>query len=549
MTHLSRILLWLGLGLLAVQVPLLFVAAQKSAHTINPDAVAYLRIAQYYSEGRFDLAVSGYWGPLFSWLSMPFLNISENPVVTARIVTAFSAVLFLLGSLSAVVGLGLKWPQIILVGCLVALFSVYWSVAVIAPDLLMSGLLLNGFGLSVSAVKTTSRRRLFLSGLSYGLAYLAKAVALPVSLGLILGLTLLRLYVGVIDQITAVRVLRWTGSGLAILASPWIIVLSLHYGKPTFSTSGPIAHAIVGPNSEGHFIDYMYQSPEPGRITTWEEPSRLPYRHWSPFESRAALLHQFNLIKWNLERVEFNLAGFISGKLAAFASTKLGEAAILIAAFVLFFWPGWRERLKANPWRLSIPAIAILCGVYLPVFASDQRYYLACYPLLLATAFGLSENLAKKLPYQVAPKAALPVLVFVVLLWRIWPNFATTLTQGKSVPSYIAAEKIAPLFRGQSFHGIASVQKMSLGLYTAFLANIPYYGNRLDAHNTNDVLDSGAELLFVDGTSELNETLMHHPRFVQINEALRKQIDWSADWSVNVYKVLPDTDQVERNTK
>lgn len=72
MTHRSRTLLWLVLVLLTVQTPLLFLAAQKNTHTLSADTVAYLRIAQYYSEGRFDLAVSGYWGPLFSWLSMPF---------------------------------------------------------------------------------------------------------------------------------------------------------------------------------------------------------------------------------------------------------------------------------------------------------------------------------------------------------------------------------------------------------------------------------------------------------------------------------------------
>ena len=42
-----------------------------SLHQINPDGVAYMRLARYWAEGRLDLAVSSYWGPLLSWLLVP----------------------------------------------------------------------------------------------------------------------------------------------------------------------------------------------------------------------------------------------------------------------------------------------------------------------------------------------------------------------------------------------------------------------------------------------------------------------------------------------
>jgi len=35
---------------------------------ITPDAVSYIRIAQYYLSGQTDLMVSGVWSPLLSWL-------------------------------------------------------------------------------------------------------------------------------------------------------------------------------------------------------------------------------------------------------------------------------------------------------------------------------------------------------------------------------------------------------------------------------------------------------------------------------------------------
>ena len=41
--------------------------AYEMRDQINTDGVAYIRHAQYLSEGRFAQSVSGYWSPLLSW--------------------------------------------------------------------------------------------------------------------------------------------------------------------------------------------------------------------------------------------------------------------------------------------------------------------------------------------------------------------------------------------------------------------------------------------------------------------------------------------------
>lgn len=543
MTYRFRSLLWLGLWLIAVLVPLLYVAAKNSIHAFNADAIAYLRTAQYYSEGRFDLAVNGYWGPLFSWLCVPFLNTSDNPVVTARIVMAISAVVFLIGSLVALAGLRLKLVRIGLAAFLIALFSVSFSVAVIEPDLLMNGFLLTGFGLSVSASNNARAQHPFLSGLAYGLAFLTKAVALPIAVGLIVVLVLVRLYAGDIDRVTAGRLLRWAAAGFGILALPWITVLSLHYGKPTFSTSGKIGHAVVGPHIQNfgpnvgpykflHPHDYMYLRPEPGRIATMEEPSREPYRYWSPFQSRDAFIYQLDLISRNLRTVA-QILGF----------GKLGYVVAIVVAGLVFFWPGpWWSQFKQEPWRLAIPAIALLAGIYLPFYAEDRRYFIACYPLLLAVVFGSLDNLAEKSAYRAMFKAVLPVLVSVVFLSVIiWDGLEKAVVQGERSEGFAIAEKIAPLLRDSPPSGIASahLRGTNVGLYTAFLAGIPYYGNRYDVGSAEDVLESGAELLFVDQASDLNADLKNHRRLRQIDRELRQRIGEAGDWGINIYRVLP----------
>src|SRR6266571_3286306 len=77
------------------QIIALAVAGWINRQALNPDGVAYMRIASYYAAGKMDLAVSGYWGPLLSWLLVPWLKAGVTVVVAARIIMALSAVYFL----------------------------------------------------------------------------------------------------------------------------------------------------------------------------------------------------------------------------------------------------------------------------------------------------------------------------------------------------------------------------------------------------------------------------------------------------------------------
>src|SRR5512141_3166048 len=64
----------------ACQVTLLCLAGWQNDHMLNPDGIAYLRIASYYAHGQTDLMISGYWGPLISWLMAPLLALGVPPL-------------------------------------------------------------------------------------------------------------------------------------------------------------------------------------------------------------------------------------------------------------------------------------------------------------------------------------------------------------------------------------------------------------------------------------------------------------------------------------
>lgn len=523
----------------AMQAILLLVVAQNSLHAANPDAMSYLRVAQHYYAGNFNLAVNGYWGPLFSWLCIPFLTFSGNPILPGRIVMAISAIIFFLGSLSTLMAAKLKWMPTLFSATLLLLFTVNWSVTIISPDLLMGGFLLAGIGGTLSASAATARNYLLLSGLAYGLSYLTKSIALPESLGSIFGLTLIKLLAGTIDRATAKRIVGWTCSGFVLLALPWIITLSLHYGKPTFSTSGPIAHALVGPNVKDHPYTYTHFPPAEGRLFSWEEPSTDPgYQYWSPFTSRETFVYQLNLIHDNIKIALGTLAKFIAFSLSKYDFIKI---IILVTCLTAFFWPGsWRNKLKVEPWRLSVPAIPLLSVAYLPVFAEDLRYFLACFPMLLIMAFGFAENVAAHFQHKKFIAIGLPIFIFTLFSATIIRDLYLNITRGNRNNAFVMAENLAPGLRNQDFRSIASIidNDQKVGLYVSFLTGIPYYGNRSETASVQEAFNSGAELLFINQNHKLNQAILHDPAFQQMGGALQQYVGIKGIEPINIYRVL-----------
>ena len=164
------------------QIIALAVAGWINRHALNPDGVAYMRIASYYATGKIDVAISGYWGPLLSWLMVPWLKAGVTAVVAARIVMALSAVYFLWACWRVFVGFGLLGRPLHWALWSVAAVSVFWSVENITPDLLLGALVGHAFSTMVAARWVERPAVACRSGIGWGLAYLAKGVAFPVAL-------------------------------------------------------------------------------------------------------------------------------------------------------------------------------------------------------------------------------------------------------------------------------------------------------------------------------------------------------------------------------
>ena len=485
-------LAWLFAG----QAVLLAVAAWRNAHQLNPDAVAYCRIAGYYAAGQWELAVSGYWGPLLSWLMVPLVKLGLAPLAAARVVMAASGVVFLAGTVGVFRAFRLP-PRALLAGAgIAAAWSVFWSVRNISPDLLMAGLA----GLAIAATleallvpvaaTPSSQRRAIAAGMWWGVAYLAKAVALPWAVLATAGFALFAA-AGRAELRRAVAArLGVIWLCLALVAGPWIAALSLHYGKFTFSTTGPIAHALAGPGEEARYHPAMVTLHEPdiGRVTQWEEPSRMGYRFWSPFEGPLAWQHQLRVVQSNagimmgwLLPADAWLAG---GELPAwrrwlgtFDLVGLAAVALGITGLALIRHLGGLRRVRLLWAWVPVGALA---GLYLPFFvmAEDNRYFYPLWPCLWLLTVAARPKSAGTDTMGHRRWGFCVMVISFALPAVLWCGAAL---RGLPNPAATTARELAAAFRAEGvagpFAGSAALPGGRTGLYTAFLRDGRWLGD------------------------------------------------------------------------
>ena len=497
---------------LALEIPLLCLAGWRNFDNIFYDTVAYLRIARYYAEGRLDLAINGYWGPLLSWLMAPLLAITHDHLLTTRLVMGASGLAFFCAGIRLLRSLDLPPGGPTLAAALLVPFSVCWSVARATPDLLMASLVLVGLAETLARHPNGAGRRPLLAGLAYGAAYLAKSVALPTTLGLVGALALVRWLTGAAPGRAIARSAAWCVCGIAVMVAPWVLVLSLHYGAPTISTSAAIAHAVVGPGNPDRFhpLHHVFQTPEPGRITTWEDPGGMRYSYWSPFGSTDALRYQVALAAQNAIDVATRVGGF--------DWLRLGLVSAL-AGFLLLARPG--RALRDQRWRFAAPVIAVAAAPYVASYPSETRYYLIVYPLLLAAVTGfllqdVVDGQAATGPVRSRLRAVAAALIIGSFVVGLRHELADALA-GETDPAYRTARALAPVLTATGEPGaLISVDDQSVAYFAAYLLDWPFYGDKIVPTQPDEVAGTGARFLVTRRATPFAQALeRQRPAFLQ----------------------------------
>lgn len=514
---------------------LLVIVAWMSPDQINPDAAAYIQIAQYFANGDTDLMISGYWGPLLSWLIVPGLFFFDDPLNAARAAMIVSAVVYLAGALCVFRAVKLSVGVVTLGVGLVALFGLPWSMFVITPDLLMGGVLCFGISLLLSERWSVGGRTAFCAGLLLGAAYLTKAIALPASVLILLLVAALNYFVHK-ELRRTVKAVSVTMAGILIVAGPWIGLLSAEYERPIFSTSGPINHAIVGPNDVERFHPgfHSFHKPPVGRVSSWETPSYLQYKYWSPFDNAHYAVHQVKLVARNAFKLIQTLQRF-----------DLFGIGLLAAIFAFVFATPWKEQLAAEPWRLSIIPMVSIGLLYLPVHSSDLRYYWPLAPFMLAASFGFVLNLLDTRTDKSAVMRLVALgLITVSFVGANSPSIAQVINLPHD-PDYEAAKILArTLDEAKLLGSVAGVgdDEDHTSYYLAFITAKPWYGRLTRETDAREVFLSGASLIVTSRGSGIAAELDASPCYASIESKVPEKEVELAQLPVKVFLVSTSQD-------
>jgi len=144
-----------------VAYALMLVSMLNNLARLNSDAIAYMRVAEYWSVGNLSFAVNGYWGPMLSWLMVPFLWLSAEPLLAGKLAMLVSGAVFFHGSLFLARSLGLRLTDELIVAWVLALTIPNWMSNHVTPDLLVAGLMAFALGQTVSPDWLVTRQRAF----------------------------------------------------------------------------------------------------------------------------------------------------------------------------------------------------------------------------------------------------------------------------------------------------------------------------------------------------------------------------------------------------
>lgn len=411
---------------------LAFAAVQAFAtrNAMDPDGRSYMEVARAYLRHDWAMAVNSYWGPLYSWIMMPFLGLTKPSLRHEYpLIHLINFGLFVLCALA----FESFWTQLLayrklrdtgvnvesrslpdfalwILGYALFIRLLVGLVSPVTPDLALAVVVL---ALASVLLRIMSSNRLpaglFVSfGALLGIGYLTKAVMFPLAMVFLAELFL------VVPSRKFIRCALAFALFLGI-AAPEVIWLSASKGHLTFSGVGKLNYAWF--NYGVPYLHWQGQPPGSGipahptrRIHSHPDlfefngPIRSSYPPWYdptywnegiavPFQPKIVARHLVRNV-WELGKIvcepRMAILGFLA--LLLFADLKktwnglaghwplLAATAAVMAAYCLTLVT---FRYYA-PWGMLLWG-SVLCAVRLrPVFAASPRFRLVATAMAIA---------------------------------------------------------------------------------------------------------------------------------------------------------------------
>ncbi len=357
----------------------------RCIHNIDFDGMDYVGIARHIQAGHFAASINAFRSPLISWLialaaghgSVPELLVRAGKLVTFLSFITAEVLLYIFSMR--------LWRSRLTAAVSVLWFSLArgilpWALLLVSPDYLFTALTLAYFILLESCIRKPHGRTWFYLGCVHGLAYLAKAFALPwLAVTTVAAAVLTRPW----HRRQAMLRLACAGIVPAIIAVGWGSVLHAKYG--VFTTGSQFRtnimqwtlHRDLSPHNRGYEVLTDTSQSTDSYMVTELLPPHAP--GWSSRLSAGELLRKiFSKEIANVPQALKEIAVVLTP----------GACLLLIAGLVTL--RNWEEKLRNQRLILVIAAISsfvLVLAYCMMVF--DGRYVLPIVPVFMAICAGL----------------------------------------------------------------------------------------------------------------------------------------------------------------
>lgn len=358
----------------------IFFTGYYEIHTV--DSTMYLDIAEKYLRGNFTDAVNGYWGPMFSWLLIPFLYFGSSKIFAINALNLIVGVLSILGVW--MLSFRFEISDIIRSAILISLLPIILFVSIVAlHDFLLLCFLVYYLGITFNNEYQTRTHNGVLCGILGACAYFTKPYAFPFFIVHFIFMNIAH-FIRCSTKPEKRNVLRNAIAGIvlfSIITGTWITIISNKYDHFTISNMGTANFSAMAPGlpdtgfelGNPMFYEGFFPPSNETAFSTWEDPSyivsKLPF--WSPVESTAYLKHFLHNVFKNIKEC-FRIFGAFSR-----LSYTIIIAYILLLAVQLF-----NRQILRGDMLYSFFTVLLFTGGYMP-FHLELRYFWIVNILLL----------------------------------------------------------------------------------------------------------------------------------------------------------------------
>jgi hypothetical protein len=309
-------------------------------------------------------------------------------------------------------------------------------------------------------------------------------------------------------------------AGFAVVAAPWVEVLSAKYGRLTFGTAAAQTYAQFGPgsgNARWQAITGL-RTPPAGAYSIWQDAAfdfpAAPGRT-SPFRSWAALREQLRVTSHNLRDILAHLSSLDQFHLGLIA------LALTLPAFLATL------RRRETAFRHLVVALTVgtFCGGYAFVHAEDERFFWFIFFVAAVVALHFVGAVPRILG-RLTPRIRGPQIRFVTLAAGLLAVFSfgsrpvAFLGQlFRAAPPGREHRLVAKVLAEWGVGGPLAATNWHDGLHTAYYLNAQYAGMPAaedPAGIAAEMRATCAVTLLVWGEPRLAALLRADPRFVPV---------------------------------